>query len=210
MRSGLTIATVLILAIVAMSGVDYAEYHLAIPIEGVFTPCYNGPFSFNDTAGLTNHTTKILQLDPGSKGYLCLDYRFQGAVPANYTPGIGITSTTSSGGTFSARGCGSNNVSAVVECPGIHISFHTARLFSPPSSFVAGVNITTDPTVREGVYWLWFGQPCTLVVLYIGPPPVRLSGVQVGGAISCVMVSPAPTVRIAGILGLRVETVSVG
>src|SRR2546425_4331297 len=150
-------------------------------IEGVFTPCYNGPFSLNTSLDWANKTVNVLQLDLGSSGYLCLDYQFKIGAPSGFTPSLGLAATNSSKGVFTAFLCGAQNGTAFA-CPGIHVS--TAVL---PGTTKVGVNITADSTARQGVYWLQL-QPCSLTVLIIGQPPPKLSADAVGASVSCITV----------------------
>ena len=174
------------------------------PIEGVFTPCYNGPLSLDTSVNWANKTVNVLQLDPGRSGYLCLDYQFKNGAPSGFTPNLGLTGTSSSNDVFSAFLCGAQNGTELFACPGIHVS--TAVLAGTNK---VGVNITADSAARQGVYWLQL-QPCSPTVFIIGQPPSKLSADAAGATLSCITSLNAPTVRIVGLLGIRVLALSVG
>lgn len=175
-----------------------------VPIEGVFTPCYDGPFSLDTSLNSSSGTIKALQLDPGTTGYICLDYQFPGGAPAAFQPDIGLAETTDTASSFSVLNCMAENGTKSFGCPGMHLSFEIL-----PGTTTVGVNITVDSTANQGIYWLWIGQPCSPTVLYVGQPPSEISREEAGGYLSCITGLSSPSVQVVGILGFRITTLNV-
>lgn len=78
-----------------------------------------------------------------------------------------------------------------------------------PGTTTVGVNVTAASTVKQGVYWLWIGQPCDPTVLYVDQPPSAISQEEAGGDLSCTTGLGSPSVQIVGIIGLRVINLAV-
>ncbi|HEV2226153.1 MAG TPA: hypothetical protein VGR56_05035 [Nitrososphaerales archaeon] len=147
----------------------------------------------------------MLQLDPGTTGYICLDYQFTGTVPSGFTPNIGLTKTVSSNESFGAYACWAVNGSEEFSCPGFHVSYAVGTV---STRMTVKANITVDSGARQGIYWLQV-KHCSPVVFIIGQPPSKISEAATGFLTSCVTALNAPTVRIVGVSGIRVAVLSV-
>lgn len=186
------------------SVIGHSESVGAMFFRTYFTPCFDRPLSpLNTSINLSNHTIKVLQLDPGSKGYLCLNYQFHNGVPSGFTPNVVLTVVDSTG----AFACGVNNGTIAAGCQGIHIASQLGEVDYAKGYTVIGVNITTDSTVRQGPYWLQI-EPCSPTVMFVGQPPSNISEWVAGGMLLCVTVFGAPSVSIIGVIGFRTMTLN--
>jgi hypothetical protein len=177
------------------------------PDYDIFTSCPSTTYDLNTSVNWASKTINALQLDLGSTGYICLDYQFNGAVPPGFTPNIWLTETISSNRSFGAYACWVGNGSGDFLCPGFHVSY-AVRTYS--TRMTVKVNIVIDSSAKEGIYWIQV-KHCSPTIFIVGRPPSKISRTATGDFLSCVTsINPTPPiVRIFGISGIRVVTLSV-
>lgn len=174
--------------------------------EGQSVVCSGEGLSVNTSLSWSTRMVTVLQLDPGKIGHLCLDYRFQKAVPAGFRPSIAMSSITSTNESFSAVICGGTNGTETFLCPGIDVSL--AWNPSSQNSETVAVNVTAGPTAMQGLYWLWLGEPCSPTPFFVGPAPDKITSME-ASTFGCITTLNPPTVQIVGSSGFRVLTLNV-